>query len=43
MTPSDLKQDPNTFILNGHENNVAEPKTDEWLSSPSHLSSFFTA
>ena len=23
-----------------HENDIAQPKTDKWLSSPSHFSSF---
>ena len=28
--------------LHGHENDTTQPKTDKWLSSPSHFSSFFT-
>ena len=24
----------------GHENNIAQPKTGKWLSSPSHFSLF---
>ena len=26
----------------GHENNIAQPKVDKCLGSPSHFSSFFT-
>ena len=39
-----LKQDSNTQNVQstGHEKNIAEPKTDKWLSSPSHFPSFFT-
>ena len=39
-----LKENAELSVLpsTGHETNTAQPKTDKWLSSPSHSSSFFT-